>query len=144
MSADCTEARAALTPYVDGELDAGESGAFERHLEGCAVCRQALAAERALKSAIRAMPRTAMPVSLAERVRAALPPPRRPASTWFPRMPALAAGLALFLLGGVVARVALPPADGSAVGRDAASAHLRALVSERLTDVASSERHTVK
>lgn len=142
---DCPSARTILALYADGELDADESAAFERHLEGCSACRQTLAAERALKSAIRAMPRPAMPAALSERVRAALPraAPARAPRRRFHRLTAMAAGLALFLLGGVAGRLALPPSGGDAA-HDIVAAHMRALVSERLTDVASSDRHTVK
>jgi anti-sigma factor RsiW len=143
---ECGSSRTILALYADGELDAAESEAFERHLQACATCRQVLAAERALKAALRAMPRPAMPPTLAARVRAALPQaaPRRPARPWFRLAPALAAGLALFLIGGALGRFVLAPPAADLAARDVASAHIRALVSDRITDVASSERHTVK
>ena len=39
---------------VDGELGAGDVAALERHLEGCAECRDLLAATRRLRAAVRA------------------------------------------------------------------------------------------
>ncbi len=127
---DCTAAQAILPLYLDGELSSPERDAFELHLESCAACRQAVETERALKSAIRALPR---------------PAPARAPLPWYRSMPALAAGLALFLLGGVVGRLALaPPSAEPAASRDVVAAHVRALVGDRVTDVASAEGHVVK
>lgn len=144
---DCTAAQAILPLYLDGELSSPERGAFELHLEACAACRQAVETERALKSAIRALPRHAPPPGLTQRVRNALPrpTPARAPLPWYRSMPALAAGLALFLLGGVVGRLALAPPSGElAASRDVVAAHVRALVGDRVTDVASAEGHVVK
>jgi anti-sigma factor (TIGR02949 family) len=142
---DCTSARTVLTLYLDQELGGDESGAFERHVESCALCRQALASERALKSSIRALPRAAAPAGLRSRVRAAIPASSAPAvsARWRFAAPALAAGLALFLIGGALGWTLAPSGDDFG-SRDALSAHMRALVSGRMTDVASSDRHTVK
>jgi anti-sigma factor (TIGR02949 family) len=42
-----------LEAYVDGELEAEERARFEDHLEGCAACREALAARRAFRTLAR-------------------------------------------------------------------------------------------
>ena len=101
---DCAEARTALPLYLDDELGDDDRNAFERHLAACAACREAVAADRALKAAIRDLPRPGPPPALAARIRDQLP---RPASVrrirpWHAAAPALAAGLLLFLLGGVI------------------------------------------
>jgi anti-sigma factor RsiW len=141
---DCTSARSVLTLYIDEELGETENGAFERHVETCALCRQALLAERSLKSALRALPRRTMPPALSSRIQASLPS-RSVGKTmrWRYAAPALAAGVALFLIGGALGWT-LAPVGQDFGTRDAVSAHMRALVSGRLTDVASSDRHTVK
>ena len=143
---DCAEARTALPLYLDDELGDDDRNAFERHLAACAACREAVAADRALKAAIRDLPRPGPPPALAARIRDQLP---RPASVrrirpWHAAAPALAAGLLLFLLGGVIGHWAIPAPPADAVGRDVVSAHMRALLGGHVTDVASAEGHTVK
>ncbi|MBM3771758.1 MAG: hypothetical protein FJW27_10860 [Acidimicrobiia bacterium] len=43
----CTGIDAIVTPYVDGELDHDARGLVDAHLQGCAVCRARVTAERA-------------------------------------------------------------------------------------------------
>jgi anti-sigma factor RsiW len=147
--ADCDAARMAIAPFLDGELDAGERAAVESHLEGCADCRAALADARAMSALFRAeVPRERAPADLGARIEARIAAEegaQADRARWYRGAPALAAAaVMLFLLGGVLARWALPPAQENLAARDAIAAHVRALVSERLTDVASSDRHTVK
>ena len=150
---DCESVRIVLSPYLDGELDAEERKAFERHIEACKDCRAALDEARAMSRALRAdVPHERAPSGLAARIQAGLAgaDSRVAARRWYGRMPALAAAsVALFLLGGVTARWVIPPATETGVvqdaaARDAVAAHVRALVSERTIDVASSDQHTVK
>jgi anti-sigma factor RsiW len=54
---NCQETTALLADYCYGNLADAEQLAVEAHLDGgCAGCRQALAQERALRAALRAMP----------------------------------------------------------------------------------------
>jgi anti-sigma-K factor RskA len=75
--------------YALGALDAGEAEAFRRHLAGCAVCRDEVAALRSAADALAlAAPQVAVPRALTRRVMAAArastpaaesrPPRRRP------------------------------------------------------------------
>ncbi|HTA69570.1 MAG TPA: zf-HC2 domain-containing protein [Bryobacteraceae bacterium] len=50
-----------IVAYVARTLDSGSEAAFERHLESCASCREMVAAQRAVWSALEALP--AHPVS---------------------------------------------------------------------------------
>jgi anti-sigma-K factor RskA len=50
-----------IVAYVARTLDSGSEAAFERHLESCASCREMVAAQRAVWSALEALP--ALPVS---------------------------------------------------------------------------------
>ncbi|MBL8843871.1 MAG: zf-HC2 domain-containing protein [Planctomycetes bacterium] len=67
----CRQA-AALRDYVDRELSLEGSLQFEAHLEECASCRAALAAERALDEALTALPRPRLDEAARQRLRAAV------------------------------------------------------------------------
>ena len=63
-----------LHGYFDGELDAVRAAEFEAHLEACAACAQALAAQEELRLALGAADLYARaPAALRARVRAELP-----------------------------------------------------------------------
>ena len=134
--------------YLDGELDAAQALAHEKHLETCAEC-QALKSEiETVRALVRekATYHRADP-GLRRKVLAALDQetPRSNVISW-PRSAwrgafggaaatALAASLAFFLL---------MPAASDPLITDITNAHLRSLASEHLIDVASTDRHTVK
>ncbi len=105
-----------------------------------------LAAERdriqALQRAMRRLPRTAVPpAGLRQRIEAmfGLRQPSRP--TWS----ALAASVAVAVMvsAGSVALLMAPASDG-AIGDVLLNGHVRAMMAAQTTDVASSDRHTVK
>ena len=136
-----------LHGYFDGELDAARAAEFEAHLEDCADCTRALAAQEALRKALAAPDLYAKaPVSLRSRVKAQLSAPRAAlgpgGASW--RGLAAAASLVLVLVGAW--RTVTWRAD--VADRDVASqvldAHLRSLQLTHLTDVASTDQHIVK
>jgi hypothetical protein len=63
--ADREGLRERLSAYLDGELEAGDAAALERHLRGCAECRAELAALREVRSLLSALPQPALPRSFA-------------------------------------------------------------------------------
>lgn len=135
---------------LDGELDALASVRAERHVETCTECAaltKEIGQQRlALKSA-RYHPAPAALKTIIQTQLAGEPPPTvrpLPARTdrrfWSGAFSgagatALAAGLAFFLL--------MAPVNNAAIA-DLTAAHQRSLISSHLTDVASSEHHTVK
>ena len=135
-----------LHGYFDGELDAARSEEFEAHLETCAACSTSLAGLQGVRDGIGAAALYApAPPSLRMRVGDALPPLRPRTllrSAWLP-MAAGAAAMVLLGVWWVAPRKALSPSKPDMVA-SILDAHLRSLQLEHLTDVASSEQHTVR
>jgi anti-sigma factor RsiW len=146
---NCEQARLLLHPYLDGELDAGQSLQIVEHLSHCVACNQSRAqVERLSKILAQSDLRMAAPAALKERVQAALLPSKRPTviSDWQRRF-ALAV-VAATLLAAVAFEIGRSARFGKAsqelLASEVTAAHLRSLQAEHLVDVRSSDRHTVK
>jgi anti-sigma factor RsiW len=131
--------------YLDGELDFSGALETERHLETCADCAMLKGEIEAFRGLLRDQaPYHRADLALRARVRRALgeSQTRQP---WFKTVWAGAAGgvAATALAASVILALLLPPASEALVG-DVTNAHLRALASDRLIEVASSDSHTVK
>jgi len=145
----CEELRGALPAYLDGELDVAETLAVERHLAECRECGEIAAHERAFRAAFRDPSlKVPAPEALRERVYAATRertrfarPRRIPFRAWMAAAALLVIGVAI---GTLATRFALVPAPERVTADEVLSAHLRSLLGNHLTDVASSDRHTVK
>ncbi|MCH7717978.1 MAG: zf-HC2 domain-containing protein, partial [Chloroflexi bacterium] len=48
-----------LSAYVDGQLPSAARARLEEHVQACAACREALEELRALRGALRELPRAA-------------------------------------------------------------------------------------
>jgi anti-sigma factor RsiW len=136
-----------LHGYFDGELDAVRAAEFEAHLPACPACSQALDAQQALRRAMGAADLYAKaPASLWARVRAE-PPLSRAAAPGGARWRGLAAAAALVLVSFALGRT-VPAWRNDVAERERArqvlDAHLRSLQLGHLTDVASTDQHTVK
>jgi len=150
----CDDSRSFLHAYLDGELDAPRSAEFERHLEGCASCSRALEAQESLRSSIHgAQLHEPLPAGFERKIRHELDEASRPApSPKFAAWRWLAAAAVLLLAVGVSWKYTQKVRDNADVpvsGADAAAselvdAHIRALQPGHLTDVTSTDQHTVK
>ncbi len=140
----CDEASVLLHALVDGELDAGHAREVEAHIASCARCAAELAAARELQRSLRGhnLSFTAPP-SLRGSIDRAVPSPA---------MTSRRAVLKGFAAGSIVSAAAAASVafivvrsdrDGNILG-EAVSAHLRSLQADHLTDVLSSNQHTVK
>jgi anti-sigma factor RsiW len=84
-----------VTGYVDGELPPEERARIEEHLRGCAVCREQVAAEQALRAGLHALPEVEPPPGMEARLRAMLRAARP--SPWRMLLPIAAAFVAAAL-----------------------------------------------
>ena len=140
----CDEAEVLLHALIDDELDAGHARDVEAHAAQCARCAAQLAAYRDLRQALQGGNlRLTAPASLRRNIDRTVPSPA---------VSSLRTLLKGFALGGLVSAAAAASVMLVIVGEDrdkrilgeAISAHLRSLQAEHLTDVLSTDQHTVK
>ena len=146
---DCSETRRLIDASIDGELDLTTQLALDAHLAGCDACRAADSRCRVLVHRVRAGAEIfAAPDALRRRLLATLPAaePVPVVPSWRGRWAWLTGGLSLAsaaLAVGLTLLVVLPNREDGPVP-DLLAAHVRSLMADHLTDVASSDRHTVK
>ncbi len=137
---NCGEIRELIHGYMDGELGLVNSLEIERHLAECSECAEDLKQHEALRALLR-RPDTAYPASakLARQIEKAVRRESRTRSWW----PVGASVAAAACLTGLVFAI-LTTNRSEPVAREVLSSHIRSLMPNHLTDVVSSDQHTVK
>lgn len=148
--------------YADGELDPPAALSVERHLATCPTCPQLLEDTRRVTAALRAdAPYHRAPAHLRSRVLGALDAAEAGSAAGPERLAGRSLGALLSrhrqwlygaLSGGALAGAAvalllllvLPQGDDALIVADLVDDHHRSLMADHLTDVVSSNQHTVK
>lgn len=152
---DCTRTRTQLEAYVDRELDVASASAIDRHLASCPACDTIFSQQARLRRALREhlTYHDASP-ALAARIRAQVPAarvttakPGRPWSSFLPRLQWLQVGAAVAataVLSWTAGVQYASLSEDELVAAQVMAGHARSVVTNHLTDVATSDQHTVK
>jgi mycothiol system anti-sigma-R factor len=167
---NCEEIADLMDGYLDGELDALTSQKIEQHLRECARCEQAYEVESTMAHAIsQTAPYYKAPRELRERIQSSLHQAVGATSTqnvtnaapsWVERPEVTRRGAsfavswnwlalaAAIILAAIIGTTLLPrlrqPGSDQFLATQLIASHVRSLMADHLTDVASSDQHTVK
>ena len=143
----CRDMQPILHGYLDDELDLERSLEVEAHLRECAACGAEVRAQRELRAAVSAhAPYHAAPADLRKRVMALVPPAQPRIIRRWRRVAWMGVGAALVVSLFTLWTLGRPGTGrpGNVIEQEVVASHFRSLLASHLTDVASSDRHTVK
>ncbi|HZS51631.1 MAG TPA: anti-sigma factor [Bryobacterales bacterium] len=151
---NCSEIEELIHAYSDGELDLIRSLEIEQHLRTCAACSRSHQELEALRSAMRAAPLYfELPKQLQGQIHSALEKtggeqtmrtPAKRRAAWLPWLRgAAAAALIAVIFGALAPLFSRRPAD-DLLAQEVVASHVRSLMPGHLTDVPSTDEHTVK
>ena len=149
MDLDCKQLRLYMHGHLDCEVDPVTAAGIEAHVQTCASCAHAYAAQTALQSAVKAQAAYyPAPAALAARIRAQISATSVPAARknaprwqWFPMAAAIAATA-------VITWTTAMQMDFGArderIAEQVIAGHARSVLTNHLVEVTSSDQHTVK
>ena len=140
----CDEAEILLHALLDGELDAGHAREVEAHIASCPRCAAQLQSLRDMHKALSEVDlHYTAPPALRRRIEAALPQPRLTSRRSLLQGFAFGSAVSALAATGLVA-IVLRNDDEQRIQAQVVSAHIRSLQPGHLTDVVSTDQHTVK
>jgi len=146
---NCQQAKPLLGPYADGELEAASILEVEKHIHDCPACglewRNLQSLKKALKQDVLYF---TAPAELRGRIKAELPSPKspalqRPVWNWNWLTTATSGGFAVCLALLLLVTRTRPSSEQQLI-QEIVSSHVRSLMADHATDVASTDQHTVK
>ncbi len=155
----CEEAKQLLQADLDGELDAAGSARLAEHVAGCAACQAERAALADLKAALKQGQTHAAPEALRRRVRLAIedaarketaeaavraPVKKAPFKLSWAWLNGSFAGVGALAFAFMFSLYLSRPTDVDLLEQDVISGHARSMMVMHLSDVASTDQHTVK
>jgi anti-sigma factor RsiW len=147
----CQSVRELISPFFDNELDVVQASEVEQHIQTCIGCAELRFQHSQLRSRVRAeAPYYSAPEELRSRIKQALQSTgterKRPRVPWnWVSFSAAAGFAAAFLLAFLLRFNTVAPVDSSGlIAREVVSSHVRSLMASHLTDVRSTDQHTVK
>jgi anti-sigma factor RsiW len=142
---DCREVQTFLDGYLDQELDVVNDLAIATHLETCRHCAERHATLLALRATLRANSQYFVsPPSLRTRVRATLRRSTNEGAFWRSRTVVAALGVVVVMLGGLLLWRTFQTTLSDGLVREVVASHVRSLMADHLTDIASSDPHTLR
>ena len=146
---NCHETQELLHAYLDGELDIVRDVAMAQHMDECPACAQVYRRQQELRAALRTSPLAfPPPEALQQRIRSAVRRASRAdihARVWaWPWLRVGAALAASVLLIWRMGFVPIGPSPEDVLTQEVIAGHTRSLMANHLTDVTSSDQHTVK
>jgi anti-sigma factor RsiW len=149
----CQEISEFLDAYIDKELDVITSSQFERHLIECAACRAKRYSYQQMHDSVKAhLEYFRAPEEFEQRLRAQLfgrgdgkVKTRKQQWSLGWRSWAMAASIiAVLLLTAALVQLAKQPSASQVLAQQVVSSHIRSLLANHLSDVISTDQHTVK
>lgn len=150
MTLACTDMKVLLHGHLDGELDAANAFQVEEHLRTCPACVGDYRRLTELRAILRQDGlRYRAPGGLRARVLGAIEPAEAPVTPtpvrWWQRPwrdQRLALPIAAFAAG--LAMILIVPQQSLDLKQELVSEHVRSLMANHITDVTTSDQHTVK
>jgi anti-sigma factor RsiW len=141
----CQQTHELIHGYLDGELDLVKSLEIEKHLAHCSACARNYEGLRSLQSrlndnALRFEP----PAGLEKRLRSSLRSEKESPMVRWKWLVAAASLVAAVVIIWTVAAVSSRQSPDDVLAQEVVASHVRSLMADHLTDVPSSDRHTVK
>lgn len=145
----CQQTHELIHGYLDGEVDLVKSIEIEKHLADCYACTQTYNGLRSLQSTLNdSALRFEPPADLERRLRSAIrrdgESKMRPAMLRWGWLAVAASLVATMIVIGIVAGISSRQPSEDVLAQEVVSSHVRSLMANHLTDVLSSDRHTVK